>query len=123
MELKEFEMRLVRRVPETLEFGVLYVCFECNVVIHLCACGCGEKVVLPIDPNFWVAQYDGEQISLSPSVGNFQFKCKSHYWIRNNRVIWVHGSIEEMEYYKHKYPEIRKHWLKWIVKKALRWFR
>ena len=95
MELKEFEMRLVHRVPETLEFGVLYVCFECNVVVHLCACGCGEKVVLPIDPDFWIVKYDGEQISLSPSVGNFQFKCKSHYWIRDNRVVWVKEKVKE----------------------------
>ena len=32
-------------------------------------------------------KYDGETVSLSPSIGNFQFPCKSHYWIRENRVI------------------------------------
>lgn len=123
MELKEFELRLVHRVPETLEFGVLYVCFECNVVVHLCACGCGEKVVLPIDPDFWVVKYDGEQISLSPSVGNFQFKCKSHYWIRDNRVIWVPGPIVETKHNEPKHPERGNHCFRCIIKKVLMWFQ
>ena len=89
MGLKEFEVKLVRRVPEELEKGSLYVCFECNVVVHKCACGCGEKVVLPIAPDFWSVKYDGEHISMNPSIGNFQFPCRSHYWIRENKVIWA----------------------------------
>ncbi|MGN1158331.1 MAG: DUF6527 family protein [Agathobacter sp.] len=82
-------MQVVHRVPEKLKSGLLYICFDCNVVAHLCACGCGEKVILPIDPNFWSVKYDGETVSLAPSIGNFQFPCKSHYWIKENRVIWA----------------------------------
>ena len=93
MGLSEFELQVVSRVPENLTPGLLYVCFDCNVVAHLCACGCGEKVVLPIDPDFWSATYDGESVSLSPSIGNYQFPCRSHYWIKNNHVIWVDDSI------------------------------
>lgn len=89
MGLTEFEMHPVHRVPEKLKSGLLYVCFDCNVVVHLCACGCGRKVVLPIDPDFWSVMYNGETISLNPSIGNFQFPCKSHYWIKENQVIWA----------------------------------
>lgn len=89
MALKEFDMQVVHRVPEHLCPGILYVCFGCNVVAHLCACGCGEKVILPIDPNFWSVKYDGETVSVTPSIGNFQFPCKSHYWIKENKVIWA----------------------------------
>ena len=32
--------------------------------------------------------YNGEAISLKPSVGNWSFDCKSHYWITNNEVEW-----------------------------------
>ena len=100
MELTKFEMQLAHRVPEKLKSGLLYVCFDCNVVVHLCACGCGEKVVLPIAPDFWSVKYDGETVSLTPSIGNFQFPCKSHYWIRENKVIWVDGFAQ-----RHKQPK------------------
>lgn len=89
MGLSDFELRIVSRIPENLTPGLLYVCFDCNVVAHLCACGCGEKVILPIDPDFWSVAYDGETVSLRPSIGNYQFRCRSHYWIKNNQVIWV----------------------------------
>ena len=110
MELREFELQVVRRMPEQMRFGILYVCFECNVVAHLCACGCGEKVVLPIDPNFWYVKYDGETVSMTPSIGNYQFACKSHYWIRENKVIWVNDLAvagKQKKPKKHK----KKRWL------------
>lgn len=110
MELNEFDLQVVRRVPEDLKFGVLYVCFDCNVVVHLCACGCGEKVVLPIDPDFWSVKYDGETVSLAPSVGNYQFHCRSHYWIKENRVIWVMDSVPQMPKKKARKRK-RKCWL------------
>ena len=31
----------------------------------------------------------GETISLDPSIGNWNFRCQSHYWIRRNRAIWA----------------------------------
>ena len=57
----------VRRVPKELEDGVLYICLECDVVVHKCACGCGEKVVLPLAPEHWKLYYDGV-VTLSPSI-------------------------------------------------------
>jgi hypothetical protein len=92
MGLTEFKPSVVRRIPDQLDYGILYVCFECNVVVHLCACGCGEKVVLPLSPSCWSIEYDGEFVSMRPSVGNFQMSCRSHYWIKQNRVLWVKGA-------------------------------
>ena len=89
MAVTTFDLELLHRVPEVPQSGILYACLDCNVVVHLCACGCGEKVVLQIDPNFWKVDYDGESLSLHPSIGNFQYPCKSHYWIRKNKVIWA----------------------------------
>ncbi len=88
MKLYEMKNEFVRRVPAELEDGVLYICLECDVVVHKCACGCGEKVVLPLAPEHWQLHYNGD-ITLTPSIGNYQYKCKSHYFIRNNKVIWV----------------------------------
>ena len=94
MALKEFELQVINRVPNELVEGILYVCFDCNVVVHLCACGCGEKVVLPIDPDFWSITYNGEAVSMMPSIGNFQFPCKSHYWIRENKIVWAEAHVQ-----------------------------
>ena len=108
MGLSEFTLSVVRRVPTQLEYGILYVCFECNVVAHLCACGCGEKVILPLDPDFWSIKYDGETVSLTPSIGNFQFPCKSHYWIKENRIVWAESTVCTT---KTKFPRKKKRWI------------
>lgn len=110
MELREFELQVVHRVPEELKQGILYACFDCNVIVHLCACGCGEKVILPIDPDFWSVRYDGETVSLAPSIGNFQFPCKVHYWIKENKVIWAGPPAEKTKHY-HARKRKKKRWL------------
>jgi hypothetical protein len=40
--------------------------------------------------------FDGDLVSLSPSIGNWQFPCRSHYWIRENAIVWA-GSMTEAE--------------------------
>lgn len=77
------------RIPSDIEQGKLYVSRECKVAIHLCACGCGEKVITPIDKQGWIfADNDGKP-TLSPSIGNFEFPCKSHYFVSDGKIIWV----------------------------------
>lgn len=92
MRISKFDTVFVDRIPLELEYGKLYVCLDCNVVVHLCPCGCNEKVVLPIGKDQWVLKYDGEGVTLSPSVGNFQFNCKSHYFISDSNVQWLESS-------------------------------
>lgn len=120
MGLREFTLSVVRRVPEQLEYGILYVCFECNVVVHLCACGCGEKVVLPISPSCWSIKYNGEAVSINPSIGNFQIPCRSHYWIGHNKVLWVNDadtrtSMQDTNAEIQANPHRR--WFDWLKKK------
>lgn len=74
---------------EQLEEGCIYISLKYNMTVHKCACGCGQLVPLPLSPSDWMMQYDGETISLSPSVGNGQLTCGSHYVIRNNEVVWL----------------------------------
>ncbi len=38
-------------------------------------------------PTDWKLTYDGETISLNPSVGNWNLACRSHYVIKKGRVI------------------------------------
>jgi len=79
--------RFVQYIPEHLEPGVLYVSLEYATAAHSCCCGCGEEVVTPFTPNDWKMIFDGETISLWPSVGNWQLRCRSHYVIERGRAI------------------------------------
>ncbi len=88
----------VERIPERLEEGVLYVSILYATAMHLCACGCGREVVTPLTPTDWEIAFNGETVSLSPSIGNWSFQCQSHYWIRRGRVRWARWmSREEIE--------------------------
>ena len=86
--------RFVELLPEKLEKGVLYISISYGTASHLCCCGCGREVVTPIARNGWKLTYDGETISLSPSVGNWNLPCKSHYWISESRVLWVEDGYD-----------------------------
>lgn len=79
--------RFVQAIPRALEAGVLYVSMEYGTVVHSCCCGCGLEIVTPLTPTDWHLSFDGEAVSLWPSVGNWSLPCKSHYVIRRNQVI------------------------------------
>lgn len=76
-------------MPEKLSPGILYVSIEYRIAMHLCACGCGEEIVTPITPADWQLNFDGETISLNPSIGNWDYPCQSHYWITKNKILWA----------------------------------
>lgn len=76
-------------IPEMIPENEIFISMEHNTCIHLCACGCGHEVVTPLSPRDWKISYDGESVSLSPSIGNWNFKCQSHYWIKNGVVVWA----------------------------------
>lgn len=80
----------VERFPKVLDEGVLYVSLTYGSAAHLCCCGCGHKVSTPIAPGRWLILFNGESISLFPSIGNWSFPCRSHYWIEDGAVVWDH---------------------------------
>lgn len=82
----EFTALFVGTMPDRLAEGALYVSVEFCTAIHLCACGCGSRVVTPLTPAGWALIFDGETVSLYPSIGNWNLPCRSHYWIERNRV-------------------------------------
>jgi len=89
MTIERLEPAFVDFIPSDLEPGTLYVSLTYRTTIHLCASGCGNKVVLPLSPAEWQFTFDGQSISMSPSVGNWEYPCKAHYWIRKGRVEWA----------------------------------
>jgi Family of unknown function (DUF6527) len=78
----------VEYIPAELAEAVLYISITYRTTVHRCACGCGNKVVTPISPADWQLLYDGDAVSLTPSIGSWGFPCRSHYWIRSNQVRW-----------------------------------
>lgn len=78
----------VELAPSTLMPGVLYISERFKTALHLCPCGCGEKVVTPLSPARWQLTQQGDTVSLHPSIGNWDYACRSHYFIRNNKIVW-----------------------------------
>lgn len=95
MTIKHLTQQFVERFPETLVTGELYLAMEFATAAHLCACGCGNKVITPFSPTDWQMSFDGETVSLKPSIGNWTFRCRSHYWIRSGRIEWAGDMSQE----------------------------
>lgn len=90
MRLKSITPEFVEFIPRELKPGLLYISERFNTASHLCACGCGEKVVTPLSPASWkLEKHSANVVSLNPSIGNWNYACRSHYWIRKNRIEWA----------------------------------
>jgi hypothetical protein len=85
----------VEFVPSELEDGVLYISEKYRTAVHLCCCGCRSKVVTPLKPYAWRLTTKDGAVTLRPSIGNWSFRCKSHYWISSNRVEWAGAFTDE----------------------------
>jgi len=95
MRVKHLAPQFVESFPAKLEPGELYLAMEFATAAHLCACGCGTKVITPFSPTDWQMSFDGGTVSLKPSVGNWTFPCRSHYWVRSGRIEWAGDMSKE----------------------------
>lgn len=96
MKLISIQPLYIESIPSELEEGVLYISKKYRTTSHLCPCGCGERIALPIKPGGWrLATNSDGLVSLSPSVGNFSVECNSHYFITDNRIEWAREWSEE----------------------------
>lgn len=97
--MRTLEHRFDQYLPETVEPGILYISLEYVTASHLCCCGCGEEVVTPLSPVSWRLTFDGETISLWPSIGNWNLPCRSHYIIERGRIVvaapWSNEQVAE----------------------------
>lgn len=94
--LQEIKPVAVKHIPEhkDMEYGKVYISEEYETSSHLCPCGCGELVVTPGSHIIegkdygWITTFVNGELTLHPSVGNFQLPCKSHYFIVKNKINW-----------------------------------
>lgn len=89
-----FRHEIVDSIPETLQSHTLYVTADGDVAGHLCACGCGREVITPLSPTDWSVTFGRHGASLSPSIGNWAFPCRSHYFIWGGAVVWARDMSE-----------------------------
>lgn len=84
---------------DKLEDCVLYVVDgpqEDQFIQYNCPCGCGNTVMNPyyktgqqkeLTPSWGYREVEGK-VTLSPSIYSTGWPCKSHYFIRDNQIIW-----------------------------------
>ncbi len=89
------EHEFIDFVPKVREENKIYVSIKYATAVHNCFCGCGTKVVTPLSPTGWQLTFDGDTISLTPSIGNWSFACRSHYWVKRDRVVWAGDMADE----------------------------
>lgn len=108
---KTFTVQFVESFPNELENGVLYVSLTFNTAVHLCACGCGMQTVTKLAPKEWCMTYNGKTISLYPSIGNWGFKCRSHYWVRDNHFVFIDDRHTQIDQKRKKNRKKKKKYL------------
>jgi len=98
-------------IPETLAEGTLYVSIKFKTVVHKCPCGCGNEIVTPLSPAEWELSFNGDSVSLHPSVGNWSLPCRSHYWITKGNVRWARGfTVEEVDLVRSRDRSDKEEW-------------
>lgn len=105
--MKKIDHVFVDTIPNELLENTLYISIKYKTVVHLCCCGCGFEVVTPLSPTDWKMTFDGETVSLSPSIGNWQFSCRSHYIIKKSKIIWA-SQWSDSQVAENKYIDKKK---------------
>ena len=100
---QQIEHEFVEFIPREMEENTLYVAMGFATASHRCFCGCGSEVVTPLSPVGWQLFFDGEAVSLTPSIGSWSLPCQSHYWIRRGEIDWASPmSPEEIDRVKRR---------------------
>ena len=84
----------VEVMPEfaTIKAGELWISHKHRTVNLRCPRGCGSLTVLSLHPSRWHVYFDGKSVSLKGPTGGSVWAnscCGSHYFVRNNEVIWA----------------------------------
>lgn len=87
--MTSISLQHVHYMPREFSPNILYVSQEYAIAGHLCACGCGEKIMTPLLPAEWRLMEENGLPSLWPSIGNWQLPCRSHYIITKGQVRWA----------------------------------
>lgn len=83
-------MKHVEYMPEIYLPGIFYYSERFAGLGHLCPCGCGNKIYIPVSKDgsngSWKITILDEKVTLEPSLLN---PCKAHYFILCGEVVWT----------------------------------
>lgn len=83
-----FTVKTVVSFPREFEPGVLYWSKEFEMSAHKCACGCGDVIQVPVDPQNFSITETATGPTMRPSIGNWGV-CDAHYYITAGKVQWL----------------------------------
>lgn len=91
------KLMFVETIPHLseMEERTLYISMRFATLSHRCPCDCGRLVDVTLSPVTRSVTYDGEFLTLEPSIG-VKFPCGSHYSIIRNAIVW-HPPISRWE--------------------------
>lgn len=78
---------------DSIKDGEIWISHKHRTINLRCPCGCGDLTVLSLHPSRWHVCFDGKSVSLRGPTGGSVWAnsgCGSHYFIRNNAVVWLH---------------------------------
>lgn len=123
-----YRIQAVDRIPSELADEVIYVSEEYEIAALKCACGCGHSVTLLLGDGHQVVDRDGAA-DVSPSIGVWDAPCRSHFLIKNGKVVWANQMSEQviqvaMEAQLQRHLEMsRKPWYRRFWKAVQKLFR
>lgn len=87
---------VVSELPESPLDKVLYVEGVENIdeywyALLKCPCGCQEKIMLNLIDDVspcWYLRKEKSNFSIYPSIWRTK-NCKSHFWLKNNKIVFV----------------------------------
>ena len=77
---------------DSIKDGELWISHKHRTINLRCPCSCGDLTILSLHPSRWHLHFDGKSVSLNGPTGGSVWAnsdCGSHYFIRNNAVIWL----------------------------------
>ncbi len=84
----EFSIEFIELMPEEIEEGILYISLVYSTTCHKCFCGCGVETFAPLGEHHWKLENLDGIVSLTPSLKQ-RLECQSHYYLTENKVIWL----------------------------------
>lgn len=88
--LTELAPVFVEIIPDTLEYGKIYISEKFGSATWLCPCGCGDTAHIPFAHHWepaWMMRREGDKVTFSPSIA-MRLGCKSHYFLVKNKIQW-----------------------------------